>query len=187
MNDAEPKGLLFIISAPSGAGKTSLARGLIEAVPDTAFSISHTTRPKRPDETHGIDYYFVSEAQFKDMIGADGFLEHAKVFDNWYGTSRAEVQRLVNLGKTVLLDIDWQGAREVRNKLPDAKSIFIKPPSLQELEKRLRERAQDSEEVIRRRMRQAPEEMCHADEYDHVVINDNYDRALAELQKIVEG
>jgi len=178
---------LFIISAPSGAGKTSLARGLIQALPETAFSISHTTRPQRRKEVHGVDYYFVSEQQFRDMVDRGQFLEYARVFGNWYGTSKAAVRELVEQGKTVLLDIDWQGARHVRRKVPDCGSIFILPPSMEELERRLRSRGQDTEEVIQERMDQARDEMQHAEEYDHVVVNDDFDRALQELCAIVTG
>jgi len=181
------QGNLFIISAPSGAGKTTLARGLNEALPNTAFSVSHTTRPQRRNEVHGVDYYFVSEREFRDMVDRGEFLEYARVFGNWYGTSKAAVRELMEQGKTVLLDIDWQGARKVRRKMPDCGSIFILPPSKQELERRLRSRGQDSEEVIQARMEQARDEMQHADEYDFVVVNDDFDRALQELCEIVSG
>lgn len=178
---------LFIISAPSGAGKTTLARGLNEALPNTAFSISHTTRPQRRNETHGVDYYFVSEHEFREMVDRGEFLEHARVFGNWYGTSKAAVRSLMEQGKTVLLDIDWQGARDVRRKMPDCGSIFILPPSTEELEHRLRSRGQDSDEVIAQRMEQARDEMRHADEYDFVVVNDDFERALQALCAIVSG
>lgn len=181
------RGNLFIISAPSGAGKTTLARGLNEALPDTAFSISHTTRPQRRNETHGVDYYFVSEREFQDMVERDEFLEYARVFGNLYGTSKAAVRDLMEQGKTVLLDIDWQGARKVRSRMPDCGSIFILPPSMEELEHRLRSRGQDTEEVIQQRMEQARDELRHADEYDFEVVNDDFDRALQELCAIVSG
>lgn len=181
------RGNLFIISAPSGAGKTTLARGLNEALPNTAFSISHTTRPQRRNETHGVDYYFVSEQEFQDMVDRDEFLEYARVFGNWYGTSKAAVRDLMEQGKTVLLDIDWQGARKVRHRMPDCGSIFILPPSTEELENRLRNRGQDSEAVIQQRMEQARDEMRHADEYDFEIVNDDFDRALQELCAIVSG
>lgn len=178
---------LFIISAPSGAGKTTLARGLNDALPDTAFSVSHTTRPQRRNEVHGVDYYFVSEREFRGMVDRDEFLEYARVFGNWYGTSKAAVRELMEQGKTVLLDIDWQGARKVRSRMPDCGSIFILPPSMAELERRLRSRGQDSDEVIRQRMEQARDEMRHAEEYDFEVVNDDFDRALQELCAIVSG
>lgn len=178
---------LFIISAPSGAGKTTLARGLNDALPDTAFSVSHTTRPQRRNEVHGVDYYFVSEREFREMVDRDEFLEYARVFGNWYGTSKAAVRELMERGKTVLLDIDWQGARKVRSRMPDCGSIFILPPSMAELERRLRSRGQDSDEVIRQRMEQARDEIRHAEEYDFEVVNDDFDRALRELCAIVSG
>ncbi len=178
---------LFIISAPSGAGKTTLARGLNDALPDTAFSVSHTTRPQRRNEVDGVDYYFVSEREFRGMVDRDEFLECARVFGNWYGTSKAAVRELMEQGKTVLLDIDWQGARKVRSRMPDCGSIFILPPSMAELERRLRSRGQDSDEVIRQRMEQARDEMRHAEEYDFEVVNDDFDRALQELCAIVSG
>jgi len=181
------RGDLFIISAPSGAGKTTLARRLNEALPDTAFSVSHTTRQQRRNETHGVDYYFVSEAEFREMVDRGEFLEYARVFGNWYGTSKAAVRELMEQGKKVLLDIDWQGARAVRRRMPGCGSIFILPPSMEELERRLRERDQDSDEVIRQRMEQARDEMKHASEYEFVVVNDDFDRALAELCAIVSG
>lgn len=181
------QGNLFIISAPSGAGKTTLARGLNEALPDTAFSISHTTRPQRGNEVHGVDYYFIKEWEFREMVDRGEFLEYARVYGNWYGTSMAAVNELMQQGRTVLLDIDWQGARDVRLRMPGSLSIFILPPSLEELENRLRERDQDSEEVIQQRMKQARDEMEHADEYEFVVVNDDFDRALQELCAIVSG
>lgn len=181
------RGNLFIISAPSGAGKTTLARGLNEALPNTAFSISHTTRPQRRNETHGVDYYFVSEQEFRDMVERGEFLEYARVFGNWYGTSKAAVRELMEQGKTVLLDIDWQGARKVRRAMPDCGSIFILPPSTEELENRLRNRGQDSEAVIQQRMELARDEMRHAEEYDFEIVNDDFERALQELCAIVSG
>ncbi|HSH44074.1 MAG TPA: guanylate kinase [Arenicellales bacterium] len=184
---AVTRGNLFIISAPSGAGKTTLARGLNEALPNTAFSISHTTRPQRRNETHGVDYYFVSEREFLEMVDRGEFLEYARVFGNWYGTSKAAVRELMEQGKTVLLDIDWQGARCVRQQMPGSGSIFILPPSMEELERRLRSRGQDSEEIIQQRMQKARDEIQHAEEYDYVVVNDDFERALRELCAIVSG
>lgn len=181
------RGNLFIISAPSGAGKTTLARGLNEALPNTAFSISHTTRPRRRNEVHGVDYYFVTEPEFREMVDRGEFLEYARVFGNLYGTSKAAVRELMEQGKTVLLDIDWQGARKVRSRMPGCGSIFILPPSMEELENRLRSRGQDSEDVIQQRMEQARDEMRHADEYDFEVVNDDFERALQKLCAIVSG
>lgn len=181
------KGTLFIFSAPSGAGKSSLAKALVESSPDIAVSVSHTTRDARPGEEHGIDYFFVSTDEFRDMVEAGAFLEHAQVFDNFYGTSRKAVEDLLEQGKHVILDIDWQGARAIKAKMRDACGIFILPPSREELENRLRGRGQDSEEVIARRMRDAVSEMSHYNEFDYVVVNDDFDAALADLRAIVAG
>lgn len=178
-------GQLYIISAPSGAGKTTLAKRLVEEMGDTVLSVSHTTRPKRRGEDHGTDYFFVDRDQFENMVAADEFLEYAEVFGNLYGTARSGVEGLLRSGKNVLLDIDWQGARKVRLQMPEVQSIFVLPPSRDELERRLRVRGQDSDKVIANRMREATEEMSHHDEYDHVVVNDDLDRALAELKSIV--
>jgi len=181
------KDRLFIISAPSGAGKTTLARRLCAARPDVVLSVSHTTRRRRSGETEGVDYYFVDRAEFESMVARGEFLEHAEVFGNLYGTSRRAVEALTGQGKTVLLDIDWQGARKVRGKIPGVRSIFILPPSRAELERRLRQRGQDDDEVIDARMRKAAEEISHHDEYDCVIVNDDIEKALADLKAIVEG
>lgn len=181
------RGRLFILSAPSGGGKSSLAQALVQTLPDVAVSVSHTTRPPRPGEHDGVHYYFVSEAEFQDMVARGEFLEHAKVFDNYYGTSRAQVERQLAAGKHVLLDIDWQGMRAIKARMPEAVSIFILPPSREALEQRLRGRGQDSEAVIARRMRDAVAEMSHYREFDHVVVNDDFDAALADLAAIVRG
>ncbi len=179
-------GKLFILSAPSGAGKTTLAKALIESAPDTVLSVSYTTRARRPGEVDGVDYYFVDEDEFLAMVSAGEFLEHAQVFGNWYGTAFAAVEKLVREGKNVILDIDWQGARKIRERTP-AVSIFVLPPDLDELERRLRNRGQDSDLVIARRMREAAEEMRHYREYDHVVVNDDKEAALNDLRAIIEG
>ena len=176
---------LFILSAPSGAGKSSLARALIESSPNLAVSISHTTRPPRPGERHGEHYYFVARPAFEAMVARGEFLEHARVFGNDYGTSRAAVEALLARGKHVLLDIDWQGARRIKALMPDARSIYILPPSLAALEQRLRARGQDAEEIIARRMREARAEMSHYKEFDYVVLNDDFDRALEDLRAII--
>lgn len=181
------RGKLFIISAPSGAGKTTLARALVNSLIDTVLSVSHTTRPRRAGEVDGVDYHFIEMGQFQTMVDGEEFLEHATVFNNCYGTSLASVEQQLSQGNNVLLDIDWQGARAVRRKLPDVRSIFILPPSLQELERRLRDRGQDSDEVIADRMREASEEMRHYDEYEYLVVNDDLDQALADLTAIVTG
>lgn len=181
------KGRLFIFSAASGTGKTSLAKELVARMPDLAFSVSHTTRTPRPGEQHGVHYYFVNQAQFDEMVAADRFLEHAKVFGNSYGTSRAATENLLRQGKNIILDIDWQGARAIKEKMPESVSIFILPPSRAALEERLTGRGQDSREVIERRMREAVSEMSHYREFDHVVVNDDFNAALKDLQAIIRG
>jgi guanylate kinase len=180
-------GRLFIFSAASGTGKTSLANALIESVPDVEFSVSHTTRAPRPGEKYGVHYYFVSREEFEMMVAAGQFLEHAQVFDNYYGTSRPQVEQRLKQGKSVILDIDWQGARSIKTRMPEAVSIFILPPSRAALEERLIKRGQDSPDVIARRMRDAVSEMRHYDEFDHVVVNDDFEAALADLRAIISG
>jgi len=181
------QGKLFIFSAASGTGKTSLAKALVEQMPSVAFSVSHTTRAPRPGEQHGVHYYFISQKDFDEMVAANRFLEHAKVFDNSYGTSRAVVENMLGQGKNIILDIDWQGARAIKEKLPDTVSIFILPPSRAVLEERLSRRGQDTPEVIARRMRDAISEMSHYKEFDHVVVNDHFDAALDDLKAIIAG
>ncbi|MEE9595607.1 MAG: guanylate kinase [Acidiferrobacterales bacterium] len=180
-------GTLFILSAPSGAGKTSLAKALIDAVPNLAVSVSHTTRPPRPGEVDGVNYFFVGEQEFRAMVEADEFLEYAIVFDHFYGTSHDAVERLLRQGKDVVLDIDWQGARAIKAKISRAVSIFILPPSRHELRHRLSGRGQDSPEVIDRRMRDAVSEMEHYGEFDHIVMNDDFDAAVQDLKAIIRG
>jgi guanylate kinase len=181
------RGRLVIISAPSGAGKTSLAKALVNSVPNTVLSVSHTTRSRRAEELDGVDYHFVNKEQFQTMVREGKFLEYARVFNNYYGTSHAVVEQQLSRGNNVLLDIDWQGAREVKQKVPDVCSIFVLPPSREELERRLRDRGQDSEMVIADRMREASKEMRHHDEYAYLVVNDDFDRALADLSAIITG
>lgn len=181
------KGRLFIFSAASGTGKTSLAKALVEQMPDLAFSVSHTTRAPRPGEQHGVHYYFVTPQQFDEMVAADRFLEHARVFGNSYGTSRAVTENLLRQGKSVIFDIDWQGARAIKEKMPEAVSIFILPPSRAALEERLTGRGQDAPEVIARRMREAVSEMSHYKEFDYLVVNDDFNAALADLKAIIRG
>jgi guanylate kinase len=181
------KGRLFILSAASGTGKTSLAKALVESMPDVAFSVSHTTRPPRLGEQHGVHYYFLSPQQFDEMVAADRFLEHAKVFGNCYGTSRAATENLLRQGKNIILDIDWQGARAIKEKMPESVSIFILPPSRTALKDRLTSRGQDSPEVIERRMREAVSEMSHYQEFDRVVVNDDFAAALNDLKAIIGG
>ncbi|MFA6698962.1 MAG: guanylate kinase [Thiomicrospira sp.] len=177
-------GNLYIISAPSGAGKTSLVAKLIDHDLLIRVSVSTTTRPMRPGEQHGVNYFFVSEAEFESKIAAGEFLEHAKVFNNYYGTSKTSVIQQLNAGQDVILEIDWQGAQQVRQIFPDAVSIFIMPPSLDELDRRLNGRGSDSAEVIANRMREAVSEMQHYQEFDYVVINDDFDTALHQLHSI---
>ncbi|HVY64945.1 MAG TPA: guanylate kinase [Gammaproteobacteria bacterium] len=182
-----PRGRLWVIAAPSGAGKTSLVRALLERDPSLRFSTSFTTRPPRAAEVHGRDYFFVSEAEFLAMVQRQAFLEHARVFDHWYGTGREHVESLLAGGHSVLLEIDWQGARQVRERAPDSRSIFILPPSVAELERRLRGRKTDAEPVIQRRLRDALGDMGHWSEFDYVVVNEDFAAALRELADIVAG
>lgn len=175
------QGTLFVISAPSGAGKTSLTRAVIDRLAaegiEACFSVSHTTRAAREGERDGVDYHFVSEADFRSMAARGEFLEHAEVFGRCYGTGRRKTLDLLAQGKDVMLDIDWQGAAQVRERMPESVGVFILPPSRRELENRLRARAQDKEEVICRRMRQATDEMGHHDEYDYLIVNDEFQHA----------
>ena len=182
--DGEP--VLLILSAPSGGGKTSLARALVAGRDDVGITVSHTTRSPRPGETDGVHYYFVDREAFRRMIEADEFVEYATVYDHFYGTSREAIRALQDAGKHAILDIDWQGARIVRDKFPDALSVFVMPPSRKALENRLRARKQDSEETIARRMREAENQMSHKDEFDVIVINDEFERALAELGRLLD-
>ncbi len=178
---------LFVISAPSGAGKTTLVRKLLEYEPSVTFSISYTTRTRRDGEQNGEDYFFVEEEEFKRMIKAGKFLEYAKVFDNYYGTSKAQVRKQLADGKHVLLEIDWQGAEQIRERWPACVTVFILPPSLAELERRLRARQTDSEAVIQRRLQDSVSDISHWDEFDHIIINDDLSDALRELQGVIDG
>ena len=178
-------GILFIISAPSGAGKTSLVSELLNKMDNIKASVSHTTRASRPGEVDGINYHFVSQQQFVDMLEQDAFLEHAEVFGNFYGTSQQWVADSLASGEDVILEIDWQGAAQVRQLFPDSTSIFILPPSKQALRERLHNRAQDDAEVIEKRIAAATEEMSHYIEADFVVVNDQFDLALSQLMAIV--
>ena len=181
------RGKLFVIAAPSGAGKTSLVHALLRRKPGLRFSLSYTTRKQRPTEKHGLDYFFVDKPTFQRMIDADEFLEHAQVFDNFYGTSRAQVESLLAAGDNVLLEIDWQGAQQIRRTMPECQSIFILPPSRAELERRLRSRATDSDEVIARRLRDSIADMSHWNEFDYVVVNDDFEHAASDLENIIDG
>ena len=177
-------GQLYIVSAPSGAGKTSLLNELCKQLKHLTISVSHTTRAPRPSEVDGEHYHFVSLETFKEEIEQNLFLEYAQVFDNYYGTSKTAVDTLLTARKDVILEIDWQGARQVRERADSVISIFILPPSQASLEERLRNRQQDSEEIIQRRMRDARNEIAHYSEYDYVIINDNFEDALADLVAI---
>ncbi len=179
------KGALYIVSAPSGAGKTSLLKELLKEDLDVELSVSHTTRAKRDGETHGQEYFFVSIDEFQQMVQQDDFLEHAQVFDNFYGTSKSAVLKRIAEGVDVILEIDWQGARQVREAIPEAITVFILPPSIEELENRLKGRGQDSDETIQRRMSDALSEISHYDEYDFVIINDDFQTALSELKTVM--
>jgi guanylate kinase len=181
------RGKLFVIAAPSGAGKTSLVRALMQRRPTLRFSISYTTRKQRPNERHEHDYFFVAKEKFEQMRDAGEFLEHARVFDNYYGTSRSQVERLLEAGQDVLLEIDWQGAQQIRRALPECRSIFVLPPSRAALEQRLRNRGTDSDEVIARRLRDSLADLSHWSEFDYIVVNDEFDRATGDLEAIVTG
>jgi guanylate kinase len=186
-HEVRGRGRLFVIAAPSGAGKTSLVRALLERRPELHVSISHTTRKRRATEEHGREYYFVEPAEFLALRDEGQFLEHAQVFDNYYGTGRRPVEQKLAEGRNVILEIDWQGARQVRKAMPDCVSIFILPPSRRVLEERLRNRKTDTEEVIARRLRDAEGDMSHWNEFDFVVVNDDFERAVKDLAWIVDG
>lgn len=178
-------GTLFIFSAPSGAGKTSLVKALLDSTSHIGVSVSHTTRSPRPGEIDGRDYHFVAKETFESLIGESAFLEHAQVFDNFYGTSQRWVESELQDGRDVILEIDWQGAEQVRKLMPEAVSVFIAPPSIEALEQRLNNRGQDSQEIIERRMRDARSEMSHYGEYDYLIINDDFDNTVEELRAII--
>jgi len=178
-------GVLFVVSAPSGAGKTSLLRALIPTDARLRLSVSHTTRGARPGEQDGTHYHFVDRPRFEAMVAAGEFLEHARVFDNLYGTAERSVRDVLGANFDVVLEIDWQGARQVRARFPEAVSVFIVPPSVEALRQRLSGRGQDSAEIIDRRMRDARSELSHFGEYDYLVVNDDFDEALADLRAIV--
>lgn len=182
------KGTLFIVSAPSGAGKSSLINALLKRfnVDDKLrLSVSHTTRDPRPGEVDHVSYHFITNEEFEKLIERNAFYEYAHVFDHYYGTSREIVEQWLNEGKDVLLDIDWQGARQIREQTPDAKGIFIVPPSLEELNRRLVTRATDAPEVIEKRMSKALSEISHYNEYDYVIVNDDFDESLLNMRSII--
>ncbi|WP_028382149.1 guanylate kinase [Legionella cherrii] len=178
-------GNLFIVAAPSGGGKTSLVKKLVESLEDIEVSISHTTRAMRPGEQHGVNYFFIDENEFIRMIDESAFLEHACVFNHLYGTSMKQITERLQKGIDVVLDIDWQGAEQIRRSFPNAVSIFIVPPSLDVLKQRLLDRRQDKDEVISDRMRKAQDELSHYPEFDYLIVNDNFEKAAMELEAIV--
>lgn len=178
-------GNLFIVAAPSGGGKTSLVKKLVESLADIEVSISHTTRAMRPGEQHGVNYFFIDENEFIRMIDESAFLEHARVFNHLYGTSMKQITDRLQNGIDVVLDIDWQGAEQIRRSFPNAVSIFIVPPSLDILKQRLLDRRQDKDEVISDRMKKAQDELSHYPEFDYLIVNDNFEKAAMELQAIV--
>jgi guanylate kinase len=179
-------GRLYVIAAPSGAGKTSLVKALMEREPRLRFSVSYTTRPRRANEEDGRDYHFITQAQFRDMVERGEFLEHAQVFDHHYGTGLRGVEDALREGQLLLLEIDWQGARQVHSRLPAAQRIFILPPTRRALEERLKARSTDSDAVIQRRLKDAGRDLAHFQEFDYVVINDRFEGALEDLLAIVQ-
>ncbi|AHE66430.1 guanylate kinase [Legionella oakridgensis] len=181
----ECPGSLFIVAAPSGGGKTSLVKKLISTVSDIEVSISHTTRKKRPGEKEGVDYYFVEEQEFEAMVAEGNFIEHAQVFNHHYGTSKVQIYNRLHAGLDVVLDIDWQGAQQIKKLFVDAVSVFVVPPSLAILKQRLMARQQDDAQVIRNRMQRAQDELSHYSEFDYLIVNDDFNKAANELQAIV--
>ncbi|HBI22483.1 MAG TPA: guanylate kinase [Legionella sp.] len=180
-------GRLFIVAAPSGGGKTTLVKNLVETLPGIDVSISHTTRDMRPTETNGVDYFFVNDIEFQRMVHDHAFIEHAHVFHHCYGTSAAQINDRLHAGIDVVLDIDWQGAQQIKRAFTDAVSVFIIPPSLEILNQRLMDRQRDDTHVIADRMQQAREELSHYDEFDYLIVNDDFNQAASELKAIVQS
>jgi guanylate kinase len=187
MTPSPKKGVLYIVSAPSGAGKTSLVKALLKSDTAIRLSVSYTTRPPRPGETDGRDYHFVSRQRFEEMLAEGEFLEHAEVYGNFYGTSKGSLSRDLNAGHDILLEIDWQGAEQVKRHFPQSASIFVLPPSFNALRSRLKRRGQDSEEVIERRLAAAAHDVAHADAFDYIIVNDDFDHALQDLIAITRS
>lgn len=187
MTPPPSKGVLYIVSAPSGAGKTSLVKALLKADPAIRLSVSYTTRAPRPGETDGRDYHFVSRERFQEMLAEDEFLEHAEVYGNFYGTSKGSIARDLDAGRDVLLEIDWQGAEQVKRHFPQSASIFVLPPTFNALRTRLAGRGQDSEEVIERRLAAAAHDVAHAEAFDYIIVNDDFDHALQDLVAITRS
>lgn len=189
MNGTQPRsrGRLYVIVAPSGTGKTSLVKAARQVLPTIGFSVSHTTRARRPTEIDGQDYHFTDVPTFERMIAAGAFLEYARVFDNYYGTSQAAVEEALDAGRDLILEIDWQGAAQVRERLPEAIRVFILPPSRAALEARLRGRGTDSDEVIARRLAESVAELSHWHEFPLVIVNDRFDDALGDLTRLLRG
>jgi len=181
------KGVLYIVSAPSGAGKTSLVKALLKTDPAIRLSVSYTTRAPRPGETEGRDYHFVDRQRFELMLAEGEFLEHAEVYGNFYGTSKGSISRDLNAGHDILLEIDWQGAAQVKRHFPESTSIFILPPSFSALRSRLKGREQDSDEVIERRLAAAAHDVAHADAFDYIMVNDDFDQAILDLVAITRS
>ena len=183
----DQKGKLFVFAAPSGAGKTTLVQAITRKHPQIRFSISYTTRSPRRNEADGVDYLFVTKREFTRLRDQGEMLEYAEVFDNYYATSRSQVEKHLADNRNVILEIDWQGARQVRDSMPECVTIFFLPPSVEELERRLRDRRTDAPEVIERRLRDALSDMLHWDEFDHVIINDDLNRAIDDLEAVLAG
>ena len=183
----QQKGKLFVFAAPSGAGKTTLVHAVVTKHPELRFSISYTTRKPRRNEADGVDYLFVTKREFMRLRNRGEMLEFAEVFDNYYATSRSQVEQYLADNRNVVLEIDWQGARQVRESIPECVTIFIFPPSVEELERRLRDRRTDAPEVIERRLRDALSDMSHWDEFDHVIINDDLNQAISDLEDVLAG
>jgi guanylate kinase len=181
------RGILYTVSAPSGAGKTSLVKALLDQCPALQVSISHTTRPQRPGEIDGVNYHFITHGAFIEMVNRNEFLEQAEVFGNLYGTSQSWVEKTLAAGQSVILEIDWQGAQQIRRLMPDSIGIFILPPSLEALLQRLNGRGQDDDAVIKKRMALAHDEIAHYAEADYLVVNDTFDKALADLAAIIRA